>query len=226
MKIKVFDFLKTWIEMASDKPPLFWWDANTCRYRNRNNGQFYSESKILELAEGYSGNIMERMTELTERFINGDVELATWQNQVARILKDGYIVNAAIGRGGIKQLDFSDYGRIGGHLKFEYRHLNDFAQAIKDGKLSPAQIELRIRMYAEGTRTAYFDGIQSAKVQAGYTWKRKVLNPAEHCDDCIYQSGMGWVPMNDNKVTPPGVGTACGHNCKCTMDFGKDEDVL
>lgn len=221
----VLEYLKAWIQMAEEKPPLFTWDADSTRYRNKDTGRYYAESRILALADGYTENVNTRLTDLTERFINGDMELGNWQRQVARILKDGYIINAAIGRGGINQLDNADYGRIGGHLRFEYRHLNDFAQAIKDGKLTPAQIQMRIRMYADGVRTAYFDGLQAAKKAAGYTWKRKVLNPAEHCQDCKDQAGLGWVPINDQKVTPPGVGTACGHNCKCDMDFGKDEDI-
>ena len=60
--------------------------------------------------------------------------------------------------------EFSDYGRIGGRLNFEYRKLDQFAQEIALGTLSEAQIQARVQLYANGARTAFFDGHRAANV--------------------------------------------------------------
>jgi len=161
--------------------------------------------------------ISEQMRRQTENFITGNITLATWQERIAGNLKDAYVVNLQLGRGGKAVTTFSDYGRIGGRLKFEYAKLDQFAQEINLGQLSEKQIMARIQQYANGARTAFHDGKRAAKLDAGFNEERRYTNPAEHCDDCVGYEALGWQPIGS--LPPPGTGSVCMHNCKCDMDY-------
>lgn len=200
------------------------WDKTAGRYRDPA-GRFVGEKKVLALGERYTAEFIQpRLETITQRFIAGKIDLATWQTQFARELKDGYLVQYMIGRGGRAQMGAADFGRIGGHLAFEYRHLDQFAQEIKAGKLSAGQILTRAGMYADGVRTSFFEGLTAAKGDAGYVEERRILNPAEHCEDCIGYAGLGWQPIGS--LPPPGIGSRCNHNCRCTMDYRTAAEML
>ena len=154
---------------------------------------------------------------------------ARWQQTVAREIKDAYIVNLQIGRGGKKATDYADYGRIGGRLAFEYGKLSQFATEIAgrqfdaDGNLikgtgpSDAQIMARAKLYAKGPRTAYFDGLTAGKVEAEYTEERRVIHSGNPCADCVEYAAAGWQPIG--ALPEPGVQSACGHNCQCEKEY-------
>lgn len=195
------------------------WEPESGRYRDLSTGRYVSEQAIARDIDRYNDTIVkERIRATTQQMLDGKLALQDWQTRMARELKDAYVVNVQIGRGGRNATQFSDYGRIGGRLQFEYRKLDEFAQQIKAGEAgSAAQVMARANQYAGGPRTAYFDGQQAAKEEAGLTEERRVLNPAEHCDDCVGYAAEGWKPIG--WFPPPGTGSACGHNCRCTMEY-------
>lgn len=196
----------------------FHWDKAAGRYRDRSTGRFIAEKTVLNLGERYADDVLRpTLQRLTERFIAGDIELAVWQERMAKELKDAYIIEAQLGRGGARMMTPADYGRIGGRLNFEYRHLDNFAQEIKLGMLSDKQIAMRVDMYVNGARSSYFDGLQSSMKESEYTQERRVLSPAEHCDDCVSYAAEGWQVIG--YFPPPGIGSVCAHNCHCYMEF-------
>lgn len=199
----------------------FRWDRSIARYRDKASGRLVSEKWLLKRAESYTENyVVPQLQRHTERFIAGKIDLATWQERVALELKDGYIVELQLGRGGKAATTFADYGRIGGRLNFEYRRLDNFAREIDLGLLSDAQIEARVKLYANGTRTAYFDGMTEAKIEAKYDLEMRILTPAEHCIECVAAAGY-WAPIG----SLPAIGTLqCLHNCKCYKTFKRSKD--
>jgi len=201
--------------------PTYTWDSNAARYRSKATGRFVSEKAILADIERYNERaVSDAVGELTDRLIDGRLDLADWQRRMAREIKDSYVVNLQVGRGGVAQTGFSDYGRIGGRLRFQYQKLNDFAAEIQLGDLTEAQIRVRARMYAMAPRTAYFDGKTAAKIDGGYTHEARKLNPAEHCEDCITLAALGRQPIGT--LPEPGDGsTACRTNDKCEKVYYK-----
>ncbi len=195
------------------------------RYRNLASGQFVAEKSLQSVVESYADSYVRPALEsTTEKFLRGEISLTSWQEQIARELKDAYVTVSAIGRGGRGSMGFSDWGRVGGHLRFEYRHLNTFAQEIKNGMLSAGQIRFRVGLYADGVKVVYWEGRRAAMVDAGYTQSRRVLHPAEHCEDCVGYASQGWVPIGTQP--PPGLGSRCLHECKCTEEFRTTEEVV
>lgn len=193
------------------------WESDTRRYRDLGTGRYIAERTITAKLDKYNDAVAEHMRRETERFIAGQIDLATWQQGVAKDLKDAYIVNLQIGRGGVNVTTFADYGREGGRLNFEYRRLNQFAQEIALGNLSDKQIAARLELYIPGIRTAYYDGKTAAGQAAGLTEERRVLSPVENCDDCVGYADQGWVPIGT--LPEPGTQSACMHNCQCEKEY-------
>jgi len=193
------------------------WDASIARYRDRHTGRLVPERTARAQAEDLNQRFYRaNMDRQTERLINGDINLQTWQDRMRREIKDAHITNMVVGRGGRQQVEFSDWGRVGQRLQMQYRFLDTFAQEIQQGNMTEAQIRARAVMYATAPRTAYFDGMTAAGQAAGHTEERRILNPAEHCDDCIGYAARGWVPVGT--LPKPGQGSVCLSNCKCEYE--------
>ncbi len=197
----------------------FTWEQLNGRYRDNRTGQFVAESRIVNEIDDYDDNVVKpNIRDITERLTNGSITVSQWQSQMQRELKNAYIVNLQAGRGGRAATTFTDYGRIGGRLAFEYRKLDNFAREIEqrhgtDTEMSAAMIEARAQLYAGGPRTALFDGRTAAKMGAGLTEERRFLGVAEHCFRCVGFAAQGWVPIG--LLPEPGTECLGMHACKC-----------
>ena len=204
---------------APPKPPAYEYDKKSHAYRDRATGYYVKNETILNLTESFiKDNVKVRLTDLTDKMLAGTITLEQWQEKAAVVVKQGYLVNSFIGKGGVQNMTQKDYGAIGGHLAFEYRHLNQFGQDIKNGTATGGQIEIRIGMYGDGTRKAYFEARErSIKENKTLTEERRILGQAEHCPDCLEYASRGWVPVGNTPA--PGVACACKHNCKCDKEY-------
>lgn len=215
-------------------PPVFYelagaltfvWEAATARYRSKATGRFVAESTIRTDMERYNERaVADAIGDITNRLLDGRIDLATWQQRMAAEIKDAHIINLQVGRGGKAVTEFSDYGRAGARLRFQYRKLDDFAKEIQLGDLTEAQIRNRARMYALAPRTAYYDGLTAAKYAAGYIRERRVLNNAEHCQSCVTYAALGWQPIGS--LPEPGVDSECLTSCKCEKQYEKEDGTI
>lgn len=220
---KVSDLLTRFLYHELAQRGGFRWDSSIGRYRSNETGRLVSESKILSTIERFNDTtIRDNISSITNRFLDGRIDLPTWQQQMAREIKDGWIVNAMAGRGGKNSMEFSDYGRLGGRLRFEYDRLNQFAQRIAAGELTAAQIRANALLYAGGPRTGYFDGMTAAKRDAGFVAEQRFLRPGESCGDCVYYAGQGRVPVGS--LPEPGERSQCMRNCNCEKQYFKEFD--
>lgn len=196
----------------------FAWDGGIARYRDLESGRLVGEQTIRNMGQAWLDRSVERnIRDITQRMIDGKKTLGDWQRDMARELKDAAIVEASLGRGGRNQMEQSDWGRVGARLREQYRYLNQFAQDIKAGLLSDAEILRRAQMYAQAARTNYFDGLTSGKTAAGFGEEMRVLTPAEHCSGCIQYAGY-WAPIGS---LPPLGSQNCLSNCRCYKRYRK-----
>lgn len=194
------------------------WDNDAARYRSKDTGRFVSESALRADLDRFNSQVVNTsLQDITDRMIDGRITLDKWQEQMAAELKDAWGVNVRVGRGGAAQMTAVDYGRYGGRLGYEYNRLNAFAVEIQMGTLTPAQIKARASLYANATRVGYWDGQTAAFRAAGFTEERRVLNPAEHCGDCIGYAAQGWQPLGS--LPEPGTQSVCQRNCRCTKEY-------
>lgn len=211
-------------ELKEDKSSsvgVMYWDPKTASYVYKRSGRRVSESKVIELMDKYTERALTpEMERLTERMLDGKLSLQDWQQRVAKELKDAWIVKVQAGRGGKAQTTRIDYSRAGGRLKGVYAKLNRFAKQIENEELSRAQILARAKQYSQAPNVAYWDGKTEAAKNSKFTEERRVLNPAEHCDDCVGYANEGWKPIG--YFPEPGDQSVCGDNCKCVKEFRVD----
>jgi len=196
----------------SNKLAAFIWNAN---------GLPVSLSRISReldlLVDRYSDNF----DNLSDRLAEGRLSIPEWQARMRREIKDLHKAQYIIGRGGRDKMTPSDWGRLGADLRWtHYDALDNFALQIADGDLTEAQIRARARLYANSSNKQYWRGTTTAKIQAGYTMERRVLNPAEHCGDCRDYEAMGKQPIGT--LPEPGEQSVCGPNCKCSKEYYKE----
>lgn len=160
----------------------------------------------------------ERLVALTQRWAKGQVDVARWQAGVREDLRQAYIQNYLLGIGGKGQLTKADYGSIGGMLREQLSHLKKFADELAAGKVSPAQAEARIRMYANSAREAHERGRAKAWGEA-----KEVLwivhQDKEACEDCLALGTLGWQERSKLHTIPGAGATRCLTNCRCELRY-------
>jgi hypothetical protein len=114
----------------------------------------------------------------------------------------------------------NSYLIAGRNLKSEYEKLRGFAQDLKDGNLSKAQIVARAQLYSNSIYRTYYETYHFQKAEReGFTLAKRDLDPfAKHCPDCPRHSTKGrFLPAD--QVTPKGVDCACRGNCRCRLTY-------
>jgi len=206
-----------WYELAFGDQG-FYWDKGIARYRDRETGKLVAERRILEAGRQFTEDVTKaRIQDLTTKFQDGRLTLADWQTKVQREIKDSWVVQSAIGQGGIKNMDAKSWGRVGGRLSFEFRKLAGLANEIKLGKISIGQIRFRMDLYAQATRIGFHDAQTYVHKIAGYAEERRHLSPAENCVDCLFYESLNWQPIGS--LPEPGVDSVCGRNCLCEKEY-------
>ena len=197
--------------------PGYSWDSRVANYRDAG-GRFVSREKILGLMEQRITHHQDEIGRLARALGDKRISIADWQRGTANQLRLMHTQQAALGRGGWERMTQADWGRVGGNLRGQYKYLDGFAKDIAAGKLSPAQIEARARMYGQSGRAAYWRGARAAKAAAGYTEERRIaVGDANTCETCDNLEALGWRPLGEL----PMPGTACEGltNCRCEMEY-------
>jgi hypothetical protein len=202
--------------------PTPWvWDDRSKRYRNTESGRFITQRTAVKLRDGYTAGKVADADRLSRQFLNKRINLQEWELGLRREIKDAYINQYMLARGGRNNMTQADWGRVGGLIHGQYRYVHDFGTAIESGKLSEGQVRARTRMYINGSTRAFEraksdslglpplrqypgDGrtvcLTNCQCHPNYkeqeehwevTW---VLGEAEHCPDCVRLSEE-WTPL-------------------------------
>lgn len=98
----------------------------------------------------------QEMLRLTQLLYTGRLDLDGWSLGVAHTLKDAHLSNAMAAVGSAGEMGPVNYGRVGGALADEYRHLYEFAQGIVNGQVSEAQALARVQQYGKAGQQAFW----------------------------------------------------------------------
>lgn len=200
--------------------PGYVWDRRSARYRvlvpgqGQRAGTYVARDRVLGVMESKIEEGTERLQNITEQFRQGNLSAEDWQVAFTEQLKTLYLQQAALGAGGWDRLTKADFGRLGGHLRAEYRRLEGFAQGILDETISELQGAARSAQYAGKARGMYFYGEEQAQRTAGMSEMKRVLGRTDaHCPECLDYAAEGWVPINSQ--SSPGTHPSCFGNCLC-----------
>lgn len=199
--------------------PEFLYDRKVGQYRNKVSGRFIAVEAVQRLRRAHIAKLENTVDDYTAQLLNNKLSLNDWETSVAATLKTATVQAYILGKGGEKRMSQPDYGRLGAHLKSEYRYLRGFSQAIADGSLSPAQINARTQLYLNNLWTVYENAQVFAHEDDGFRFYALILGAAEHCPGCIEDSRKGAVKIGS--LAP--IGTRdCKVNCKCRFAFYTD----
>jgi hypothetical protein len=227
------------------------WSQSANRYRDSETGQFLSQEQALEFVQ-QSLNATDSVTDVLASYVRGEpllISVKDWRTAMRREIKDEYIRQYLLGRGGREQMTAVDWGSVGGMLREQYRYLDTFAEDLEATGIAKAMYEAseiteeqyqatvttelqtaaRARMYINSAREAYERAQRRVADEAGYDEVRWVLDPAvENCDDCIAFDGLGWTTIADNAYSGcyPGSGcTQCLTNCACHFEYRATQET-
>jgi hypothetical protein len=194
----------------------FTFDRKAQRYR-RSDGRFLAKKDMLGLLKQLNDKGSEAVRSTTADLIGKKIELSTWLDSIASTLKTSHIQQYLLGRGGEAMLTDDDYDQITDRVRNEFKYLKQFAQAIRDGKLSDAQIQARIQLYIGATDQTRKLAERQGHVESDYNEERRILAEVKHCPSCIGHAAKGWQPIG----TLPTIGSdcECQSNCKCAFEY-------
>jgi hypothetical protein len=197
--------------------PDFLWNSKARQYINAATGRFVSRETIRQELDQVIDASDAAMRALSQRLVDGKMDLAEWQTQMMQQIKTTHLAAGAMQRGGWQQMTQSDYGRVGQIVRREYAFLRDFAGQISNGtqKLDGSLVS-RAGLYGQGGRTGYHRFWRMDMENSGFDQERSILNPAEHCQLCIEQAELGWQPIG--QMIPIGSRT-CLSNDRCDVEY-------
>lgn len=165
------------------------WNRTAKRYQNTDNGQFLSSSRALELVEEsltHSGNRAARLAELVA---NGELSPFDWRVQFGQELKEEYLRQSMLGRGGRLQMTQSDWGAVGRRLQPQYALMDEMMGKIADGEFSEAQIKVFQQDYLNSARQVFE---RSKAVSQGVPISQLPQMPADGQQICVSGCNCNW----------------------------------
>jgi hypothetical protein len=198
-------------------PSGYGWNERAHRYTR--GGRFVSGREVRGAVDQFIGGMKKEIISISERLRSGVIGVGEWQREMAGAMKSLHIANAVAGRGGWAQMEQGDWGRVGNVLKEQYKYLEKFAiQVEKGAQALDGRFLTRAGMYGDAGRETYENIRREGEKEIGLTRERNVLGAADHCDECLDLTEMGWVEIGSLPL--PGE-RLCRTNCKCTIERGR-----
>lgn len=185
------------------------WNVALVRYRDTVTGRFVKPEVVL----GWLKESVEGSKAALQRQAIADNFTAFKQE-----LKEEYIRQYIAGRGGLPQMEQSDWGRLGQLIREQYRFADKFATDLSS--LTEAQATVRAGLYAESAHNGFHVGMRQAVIKSGqFTEEFWELGSTEHCDGCETLNSKGWVPVGELGTTPRAGDTECLVHCGCNIKY-------
>ncbi len=200
-----------------------YYDRVSRRYKYKSNNTFASRADVITLQKKFLSKKEREFVRLSGDILSGKIGV---YKDLAKTLKQIHLSNAIIERGGIDRLTNSDLGIIGNILKQQYYSGRDevtgqnygLKYLLRDApSLSEARLKQRLRLYVESAKVTAYALERATAVAAGLRYAQRFLNPAEHCNSCIYYASLGKQLVETLPL--PKTRCECRSNCKCTIQY-------
>lgn len=178
------------------------------------------ESQLNRVVEKFAANCRNEMRDLTAQYVNGEITQENWYTSMRTMMRVSYRTSVTLANGGPDSMTPSSWGSFGAEMRKQYAYLDNFKDELVTGKqaLNGSAVR-RAGMYGDANYAQYQNWKLKQEMRAGFALEaRRVLHPAEHCDDCLEYAERGWVPAAE---CPPIGNSQCRTNCKCTIQTRK-----
>ena len=213
--------------LRSDVLPDLVFDVRSRRWLYRDSRQFAPMQAVRVQAERYRNAQQLELTRLGSKYTKGEISLKQFQIDAAQALKGIHLAEM------IRALDRQDQATaerfllIARNLQQQYYRGKDpltgdryglkyLFKDVVEGRVSPGQLENRLRMFGESGKVSYW-GIKANIALETMSEARRLLAPAEHCANCLEYARRGWQSIADTIL--PTQACQCRSNCKCTLEF-------
>ena len=201
------------------------WNQNTKRYRNTETDEILAETKLNELRDMLTDLWMERVRLMAEWLALGELTIQEWTLGMRREVQNVFVDEYMMAKGGQNAMYMEDFTILADLLFQQFGYLQDFAEVVREGQLSKAQIGARSELYMESATQSFergrarrhgiilpaypADGSQICQSRCRCKWNIKEtdervdafwkLDPsAAHCKTCIANSEAWnpyWLPL-------------------------------
>lgn len=201
------------------------WDNSEYAYKNNVTNEKVDEGEKNEIFNAFLDAYILYLLAESAALIKKNKTLNTWSKNLTEKINYSIIISYSFGIGGKNVLDAEDLQRIKDIAKIQTKYFRDFANDIRSGNLSGAQVLNRTALYGESSTNSYEqskvkshgirlpeypgDGNQVCLSNCRCHWDLKddgdyvnatwTLNPtAEHCVSCVNNS-QKWNPLRVKK---------------------------
>jgi hypothetical protein len=197
--------------------PQYLWNEAAHSYIDRETGRPVSWQVIRDELESVIDASSQTMRAVSQQLRDDDIDLTEWQTQMMQLISITILAGAAMQRGGWQQMTQADFGRVGQIVRNEYGFLRDFAEQIASGEQKlDGTLARRASLYGQQGRPTYLIFWDSTAAQRGFDEERSILQPAEHCTECVSEAAKGFQPIG--QMIPIG-SRICRSNDKCIVEF-------
>ena len=194
------------------------------RYRNVATGRLLPQNTARRELDRYLTGAGEPVKALAAQLQAGQIDIATWLIQMQAIVKTTNLTAVAFSAGGWGNMTAANYATATRLTAEQFRYLSKFAENIVSGKQKlDGTLARRAEMYMQAARKSYYDSRHeqlTALNIPGRAVVKSVLNPADHCEDCVRLDGR-WHYLDTGEAVSGGgryiaIGSRiCKTNCKC-----------
>ena len=176
--------------------PQYLWNEAAHNYIDRKTGRFVSRQAVRDQLDNVIDASSQVMRAVSQQLRDGDISLAEWQTQMMQQIKTTHLASGVMQRGGWQQMTQADFGRVGQIVRREYGFLRALAGDIASGKQKlDGTLARRAALYGQQGRPTSLAFWDSTAAQRGFDEERSVLQPAEHCTECISEDAKGFQPL-------------------------------
>ena len=197
----------------------YYYDVRNHNYIRAETGRFVARAHIVELMERSVREREERMVRGVEALAEGRISPNVFVARSQTMLKRQYLQERALARGGWDRLTEKDLTEVAQRLTPEFERLIKLAGELQEGKASMAQGQNRMHMYLGHARAEFLQVEREEQAVLPYGLvriERRVLEPAEHCEDCLEYYERGWQP--EGQLPLPTQDSRCDGNCRCRLE--------
>lgn len=196
--------------------PRYQWSVERRRYVNAETGRAVSARQLNSWVRQTVENAADGMAKVAEGYNKGKLNEAEFMLEMADLTKNAHRSMTILARGGVEQMRFNDWARLGAEVRSQNAYLARFAGEITTGDIAPAEITARSRLYASSSYGTYQNAVAVREREAGARRVRRVLAAGDSCEGCRQDAARGWVDISEMR----GVGEfACGPNDRCTHEY-------
>ena len=170
------------------------WNQSTHRYRNTATNRVITENTLIGLRDTLIESWRGRVIDLADDLVTGKLTVQEWTLSMRREVSNIFSSEYLLAKGGRNAMFQADLDAIQEMLTTQYTFLQNFAEDVRAGELSQAQIAARSELYLDSSTQAH---------ERGKAGRHGVV-------------GLPYYPGDGSQM--------CGARCRCRWDIDETDD--